>query len=452
VAKIIAFRPPFFSGTAQLREGKAMMSQEKQKYPDHIRWLFVASMTISMTFAAEDNDVEVFHYWTTASEAKSIAVLERLTTEQGLNWVDATVEGAAGENAFDSLEDRVLEANAPDIGQIKGRDIQRWARLGILQPLSSIDANLRWQSTLPEAFLDHLKLNDELYAIPIHIHRTNWLWISKEALRIADLPAPKTWTDFINLATELRNQRVPVIAQSLDAWQIATMFEGLVLSTHGPDFYRKVFIDLSFRELRSPEMAEVFKRLREMQQFFILNQESKTWDANAISVADGESAMMFMGDWMKGELANKSRWVGEHYVCVPTPGQYQGFIYDVNSFASFKNRKDREDHSIDVLNLVLSSEFQTEFNVYKGSMPIHDDVDVDQFDACTQAAMASFKNATANESLVPSIAHGLANINGVQHGLFDGLITFINDPEMTPSEGAKNLAKEMRYGAYYITN
>ena len=428
------------------------MLKQQQKLRAKLCTTLFTLVSWSTLSIADDKTVEVFHYWTTASEAKSIDVLKRLTAQAGYHWQDATVEGAAGENAFSSLEARVLAAQAPDVGQIKGRDIQRWARLGVLQPLIAINGDSRWQATLPDEFLDHLKLNGELYAIPIHIHRTNWLWINQAALQRADLPAPSTWSDFIALCEKLQALGFPVIAQSLDGWQLATLFEGLVLATHGAEFYRKVFIDLSFRSARSDEMADVLSKLRQMQPFFIPTQTSATWDENAISVADGNAAMMFMGDWMKGELANKSRFVNQDYVCVPTPGSQQGFIYDVNAFASFKNRNGRETNSLDVLNLVLSREFQTEFNVYKGSMPIHDQVDNQAFDDCTQQAIKTFKWSTTNKQLVPSIAHGLANINGVQHGLFKGLITFINDPTMSAEEGAKNLAKEMSYGAYFITN
>lgn len=429
------------------------MNTQRQQCPNFLLRLVVL-MTIwqSAVALAQDNEVEVFHYWTTASEAKSIAVLKRLVAESGLEWQDATVEGAAGENAFASLEARVLSSNAPDIGQIKGRDIQRWGRLGILQPLTEIRQSLRWQSTLPDAFLKHLTLDEELYAVPIHIHRTNWLWVNKNALNKAGLSVPTTWDEFIQLITVLEKQGVPVIAQSLDGWQLATLFEGLVLSTHGADFYRDVFVELSFRDARSDKMAEVFAKLRQLQPFFITQQLSATWDANAISVADGDAAMMFMGDWMKGELLNKGRFVGDDYVCIPTPGSNSGFIYDVNSFSSFKNRKGREQNGLAVLKLVLSSEFQTEFNVYKGSMPIHDDVDSTAFDACTNDAITAFKSATDQNSLVPSVAHGLANSNGVQHGLFEALEAYILDESMTAEQGAKRLAKAMRYGAYYISN
>lgn len=414
-------------------------------------FLLICALVIGFSHG-NPNRVEVYHYWTTASESKAIGVLKNLVSAAGIDWIDATVEGAAGENAFTGLSDRVVKANAPDIGQIKGYDIQRWARLGMLNPLTEINIQRRWQSTLPDSFLNHLKFQDKLYAIPIHIHRTNWLWLHKPTLDAYNLSPPEDWEDLMNILSELDRHGVPLIAQSLDGWQLATLFEGLVLATHGPAFYKNVFVDLSFSHARSPEMAQVFNRLRQLQRYFIPKHHAGRWDENAISVADGQANLMFMGDWMKGELANRNRLVNRDYICVPTPGLHEGFIYDVNSFASFKSRQDNVSLAKDVLNLVLTSEFQTDFNRIKGSMPIHPFVDQGQFDQCTLTAIDAFQTATSSDALVPSIAHGLANINGVQHGLFEALEEFIRTPTMTSEVGAKLLAKRMRFGAYYITN
>jgi len=415
-------------------------------------WAVSVLIAFSNNVFAQEKSVEVFHYWTTASEAKSINVLKSMTASAGYNWIDATVEGAAGENAFSSLKSRVLSANAPDLGQIKGRDIQRWARLGMLNPLTDINQQSRWQMNLPTEFLNHLKLEGELYAIPLHIHRTNWLWMHKPTLEQFGLKPPKSWEELEHILSTLKKNNVPVIAQSLEGWQLATMFEGLLLATKGPDFYRQVFVDLSYSAARSQDMVDVFEKFRTLHQYFIVERKSATWDSNAISVADGKANLMFMGDWMKGELTFKKRVIGSDYICVPTPGQYSGFIYDVNSFASFKNKNGRSQNAKDVLTMVLTSEFQTEFNQYKGSMPIHPYVERSDFDDCTQTAMSAFELAQKSNSLVPSVAHGLANINGVQHGLFEGLEKFANTPSMTAEEGSKFMANRMRYGAYYITN
>ncbi|MEC9105395.1 MAG: sugar ABC transporter substrate-binding protein, partial [Pseudomonadota bacterium] len=67
---------------------------------------------------------EVLHWWTSGSEAQSIAVLQEQFKAEGGTWTDMPVAGGGGDAAMTALRARVLSGNAPTAVQLKGPAIQ----------------------------------------------------------------------------------------------------------------------------------------------------------------------------------------------------------------------------------------------------------------------------------------------------------------------------------------
>ncbi|MCE6983024.1 sugar ABC transporter substrate-binding protein, partial [Pseudomonas frederiksbergensis] len=83
--------------------------------------------------------------------------------------------------------------------------------------------------------------------------------------------------------------------------------------------------------------------------------------------------------------------------------------------------------------------FQTVFNQNKGSLPVRQDMDMSQFDACTQKSAADFKEAEKGDGLQPSMAHNMATSLAVQGAIFDVVTNFFNDPKADPATAVKQL-------------
>src|SRR3546814_13699615 len=124
--------------------------------------------------------------------------------------------------------------------------------------------------------------------------------------------------------------------------------------------------------------------------------------------------------------------------CLPFPGTQGSFAYNIDSLAMFKlsdddNRKAQED----LARTVLEPEFQTFFNQNKGSIPVRQDQDMSEFDACAQQSMTDFKEAATGSGLQPSLPHGMAASSYVQGPVFDVVTTFFNDPTADPPTADK---------------
>ena len=88
---------------------------------------------------------------------------------------------------------------------------------------------------------------------------------------------------------------------------------------------------------------------------------------------------------------------------------------------------------------IMDPAFQESFNLKKGSIPARNDVPDTNFDACGKKAIADAKEATANGSLMGSMAHGHAAPEAVKGAVYDVVTEFFNS-DMSSADASKKLA------------
>ena len=106
---------------------------------------------------AQQNTVEVLHWWTSGGEAKSVAELKKIMESKGHTWKDFAVAGGGGDNAMTVLKSRVVSGNAPAAGQIKGPALQEWAAEGVLANIDDVAKAEKWDSLLPPVVANVMK-------------------------------------------------------------------------------------------------------------------------------------------------------------------------------------------------------------------------------------------------------------------------------------------------------
>lgn len=408
--------------------------------------LLLSSMTVNA------GSVEVLHYWTSGGEARSVQVLKDQMDADGHTWIDFVVEGGGGGNAMASLQDRVLRGDSPTAAQIKGLDIQRWARLGFLRDISSLAEEQGWDARLPPVVAEAMQYNGNYVAVPVNVHRTNWLWANKQILDAVGVDVPSTWAEFEQTAERIRQAGYQVIAQGNQTWQHATLFEAVALSVGGPTFYHDAFVQHDFGTMKGDTMAAVFEQYYRLVDAMSLNEGINEWNQATAQVIEGEAAFQFMGDWAKGEFAAEDKTPGEDYLCAPVPGTANQFLFNIDSFAIFElsepSPADLAAQDALVRN-IMDDDFQRTFNQAKGSIPARTDMTMDAFDLCANIAMSEFIEAADNDALLPSIAHGMATTSTVQGYFYEKIGELTADP-LTPNDSARALAKAIRYGQYVI--
>jgi len=418
-----------------------------------MRKIFALLVTLcSLATMARAGEVEVLHYWTSGGEAAALDVLKRQMADDGHLWQDFVIAGGGGANAMAELQSRVLKAMPPTAAQIKGLDIQRWARLGFLANLNDIAQADEWDKKLPEVVANAMKHKDKYVAVPVNVHRTNWLWVNKPLLDSLNLSVPQTWDEFDRAAAVIQQAGYQVIAQGNQAWQHATLFEVVALSIGGPDYYRRAFVRHEFSAMKSTTTEAVFKRYYSLLAWMDLNTVDLEWSQATQEVIDGRAAFQFMGDWAKGEFIKAGKVANRDYMCVAVPGTAKQFIFNIDSFAIF-NLRDNNSANLeaqrDLVKNVMSKSFQRTFNLNKGSIPARTDLSAEGFDLCAKYSMSEFLIANEQQALLPSIAHGMAT-SGTIRSYFYEQINALTAKPLSPKESSAALAKAIRYGQYIL--
>ncbi|WPO97622.1 ABC transporter substrate-binding protein [Pseudomonas sp. HR96] len=397
--------------------------------------------------AESQGAVEVVHYWTSGGEAKSVDVLKKIIEKDGFVWRDGAVAGGGGAAAMTVLKTRAVSGNPPSAAQIKGPDIQEWGRLGLLTSIDEVAKANDWDNLLPRQVSDSMKYDGHYVAVPVNIHRINWLWLNPQVLKKAGVTElPTTLEQLYAAGDKLKAAGFIAIAHGGQAWQDTTIFENLLLSIMGADGFRKSFIDMDPATLTGAQMTAVFSALRRLQAYLDPDGSGQDWNLETAKVINGKAGMQIMGDWAKSEWTAAGKTAGSDYACVPFPGSQGAYSYTVDSLAMFKPSSNNDTPANtaarnDLARVALEPEFQYVFNQNKGSIPVIKGLDMSRFDSCAQASAKDFATAEQAGTLAPSMAFNMSTSQAVQGAVFDVVTQFMNDRNADPSqEGARLLA------------
>ena len=405
-----------------------------------VRSLLCALAWTVFAAAASAGEVEVLHWWTSGGESRSVQELKRLLAMQGHTWRDFAVVGGGGDSAMAVLRSRVLAGNPPAAAQIKGPAIQEWGRLDVLADLSDVAAAQKWDAQLPSVVASVMKVDGRYVAVPVNVHRVNWLWINREALRVTGARVPNTWDEFFAVAEKMRQAGIVPVAHGGQSWQEFTTFETVVLGVGGADFYRRAFVQLDAEALRSETMSRALQTFRRIKDYTDRRAAGRDWNVATAMVIKGEAGMQFMGDWAKGEFLAANKVPGKDFVCVAAPGTSRAFIFNVDSFAMFRLKDPSAMEAQKALaRTIMQPEFQESFNLNKGSIPVGTGVRMDRFDLCAQESSAYFTATAMVNTLVPSIAHLMAQPAPIEQAIREVVASYWNNDRMTADEAMRRL-------------
>ncbi|EPC02571.1 sugar ABC transporter substrate-binding protein [Litchfieldella anticariensis FP35 = DSM 16096] len=389
---------------------------------------------------AQAGDVEVLHWWTSGGEARAANVLKELVEEEGHHWEDFAVAGGGGETAMTVLKSRAMSGNPPSAAQIKGPEIQEWGDLGLLGSLDDVAESEGWDEKLPGVVANVMKHDGQYVAVPVNVHRVNWLWANPEVLEEAGVALPTTLDEMFAAGEAIREAGYVPLAHGGQAWQDATVFETVLLATAGNDFYRRTMVDLDPEALGSEQMIEALENFKRMRELMDDGMSGRDWNIATSMVISGKAAMQLMGDWAKGEFTAAGLEPGKDYLCAPAPGTEHSFTFNIDSLAMFRVSEEADQEAQHTLaRLVLEPEFQKTFNLAKGSIPARPDLDMSEFDQCAQKSLEDFQRTADEGGLVPSMAHGMAVRSDVQGAIFDVVTNFFNSPDMSAEQAAQRM-------------
>lgn len=386
--------------------------------------------------------VEVLHWWTSKSENKAVQLLKRQLEKRGITWQNFAIPGGAGENAMTVLKSRAISGNPPAAAQIKGPSLKEWASLGFLTNLDEVAKHQHWDALLPQVIRQQLKYQGHYVAVPINIHRTNWLWINRAILQKVHMSPPKTWAQFFKVADKIKAAGYPVLSLGNQDWQIINIYEAVALSELGVKGYRQAFIDHDITTLDSPAMTKALKLLLKIKSYTSYSAHNQNWDQATARVINQQAAMQITGDWANGEFSYAHQRSGHDFICVSVPQTQNQFIYSVDSFAMFQLSRPmaiKAQHTL--ARLIMSQAFQRQFNLIKGSIPVRSDSVLSNYNRCAQRSERVFRKAEKNHTLLPSVAHGMASSVYVQQAIAEVITHFFNNPHADPHQTQERLKR-----------
>ena len=386
--------------------------------------------------------LQVLHWWTSASERRAADLLAQRLGREGVQWQDAAIPGGAGIGAGKVLKGRVLAGDAPEVTQIIGVSVAEWAEMGLLLELDNVAVADDWRGVLFPTIQNLVQYRKHTMAAPLGIHRVNTLYYNRALFARLKLAPPVTWNDFEALAARLLAAGVQPLAQSSEAWQVAALFENLVLAESGPRFYRELFVRRSPAAAFDARTARALLRLRTVKGWAGSQLSERPWTEVVRRFARGEGAMMIMGDWAKPELGEHGMVLDQDYGCVGAPGTGGYHLYSVDTLSMFAGDYRHRDAQEKMARLLLSPSVQADFNLLKGAVPVRRDADPARMDSCARASWTIFASGAAVQA--PSLVHRMATDEASRDAIIAEVHRFALDNTVPVAVAQRRLAALFR--------
>lgn len=345
------------------------------------------------------NEAEVVHWWYKGGDSVALQSLVVAFEQAGGNWIDAA------ETDFyttrESVVSRLAKGYPPTATQWNaGVEIIEFAQLGLLNPLSNQKHVQHLREHYHQSVLDQVTVNNQIIAVPLNVHNESWMWTSQQVFEQTKLQPPATFEALIHQASTLEPLGIKAIAVGEEAWQQRILFIDVLISKTSKDGFNRLFKTLDPNYLDSEDFTNV------ISTFTTLSRHAHSfgdgsWSDQVAAVLEGKAALLFMGDWAKGEFQTLGGKIGTDFSCVMAPGvtQLQPVI-DVFMLGGTDDLKEQaaQDRLVDAL---LQKQAVIEFNKIKGSVPPFQLTDRNDTDHCESKSLQLLQN---NETVLPPFA------------------------------------------------
>jgi len=386
--------------------------------------------------------LDVLHWWTSVGERKAADQLSRQLATAGVVWKDAAIPGGGGMAAVKVLKSRVLMGDPPDVAQLIGSTLTDWADVGLVIPLNDVAHRQRWSQVLFPTVLDLVTYKGNVIASPLGIHRINTLLYNRKVFGRLGLSPPPTWAEFERTARQLRAQGIRPLAWSDEPWQIATVFESVLLGDAGPALYRELIVQRNSRAWMNPQVERALLRLRWLRGLATETPLERPWTVSARELMDETAGMMIMGDWATGELLAWGASPVRDFGCSVVPGTKNMHLYSIDTLAMLVSARTRQTEQEKMAEVIGGVPTQLAYNRFKGSVPVRRDIEPGALDGCALDSWETF--GTQRNARVPSLAHRMAADEATKDAVAQALWRFVRDARMQPQEAQRRLASVIR--------
>ncbi len=386
--------------------------------------IIVAFLSFSTVFAATQNSLEIFSWWTGGGEEEGLQALFHRFNEiyPDVHIINAAVAGGAGTNAKAVLKTRMLGGNPPDSFQVHaGMElIDTYVIPGLMEPLTNYLKQWGVYDKFPKDVIEICSYKGNVYSIPVNVHRGNVVFYNKKIFKkLGITKEPTTWAEFFADLKKAKNAGyIGLALGDKNKWTATHLFENIMLSNFGPEGYKGLFDGKT--SFDSPELEMSLIILKRLMPYFNRDHSALTWQDAGRLVYSGKALFNVMGDWEEGYFKTLGWKPGVDFGWFALPGTSKAFMFISDTFGLPKNAPHRA-NALKWLKFISSEEAQDIFNPIKGSIPSRIDADKSKYDIYLRWSMNDFTSVAVD----PSIAHGSAAPEGFVTSLNDTLNRFL---------------------------
>jgi len=383
--------------------------------------------------------------WSAGSDGAAITALGKKFEEHGGLWQHSPVPGFTTE-MMNKLRAQILAGDPPACSQLKGPEIEAWSKIAPTVNLDAIVAAAGYEKVVAPDLARIHKPGGKWAAMPLQIYRTNTLFVSKRAMdRVKADKLPTNWAEFNALAEKMKAAGIAYpLANGGSRPDDGQKFEAS-LAGISPTAYRAAIMNLDEKALKGPEMRAAFVQLRKLADWMDPNTASQAYAVHLPQFVAGDMGMMIQGGWAQGVLLNAGFKLDD-FIIGPGPSDNGKPVFLLNADAFiFWQRKEADLQAGQKLmaELVMDPALQHMYSQITGSIPVRTDVDLSGpgWSDGQREAAATLKAAVAANQSVLSLAHNMAQENGMTAAMIDVITEYVKNRAITPDQAVARLSE-----------
>jgi glucose/mannose transport system substrate-binding protein len=385
------------------------------------------------TVAPAAKEITIYHWWTAGGEKQAMDVIFKHFTAANpdIKIVDNPVAGGGGITLKTVMQGMLAAGMPPDTFQtLSGSELKMYVDGGYIEPVDDIWKAQNLDTNYPAVVGQMVTFDGKKMAIPVSIHRANWLFYNVKLFSELGLQPPTDVDELIAVAKTIKEKKPdvsPIGLGTRDKWTAIFLFDVVLLSVGGADKYEQFYTG-KLDPATDPTIKTAFEKYAELIPYLYPYHGAKSWSDIPGPLAQGQIAMYVLGDFAAGQLIAGGYKEGTDWEAVAFPQKPEEvFLMIVDCFTRPKGIKHPEATTA-WLNNLTDPKTQAEFTIIKGSIAASKLVPASNYpDSLHQRD----SDAWANKRIVPASAHGALAPQAFLSDWWDLLTTFLYAPDVT---------------------
>jgi glucose/mannose transport system substrate-binding protein len=386
--------------------------------------------------------VTAISQWSAGSDGAAISALGKVFEDRGGVWQHNPVPGFTTD-MMNKLRAQIMAGDPPAISQLKGPEIAAWSKIAPTVDISPLVKAAGYADKVSADLGKSCQPAGHWIALPLQVYRLNTLFMSTKGMERAKISKPPaTWAEFNEVAEKMKAAGMTPVANGGNRPDDGQKFE-IALAGISPEIYRRALMQLEPDALNSKEVLAAFEQLRKFSSYMNPNIAAQPWAVNLPGFVKGEFGMVMTGGWAQGNLFKAGATVAD-FSSGPAPQDSGSPCFDLNAdcFIFWKSKSADLDAGQKLFaEIVMESKTQEMYSKITGSIPARTDVNLEGegFTDGQRYSAAVLKDAIAKNRVVLSLAHNMAQPNGITAAMIDVLTEYVHNSAIPAAEGQKKL-------------